>query len=258
MAVRPSRPAQRPAHQRHAVPDPRHRRRRQERSRHGARFPAADSGRPHRQGEAVRSRCPRCRPTDKEHPYELENGDSIAFVNLSGNKDRHEILVKDRYTHFWIFNNKLELLWKGDGQTGHYPVSRRSQRHRQGFAVHRLRHVESRGQAALEQGRADQGSRRRRDGRQSFRRSQGAAARLRERQRRRFPHVRPRRQDPQARPRGPQPEPQRRQVPAGPAGPAVHVGELLEESRHRHAVRRRRQHPGAGGADPHAAAPCCR
>jgi len=58
---------------------------------------------------------------DARRPYEMENGDSIAFLNLSGNKDRHEILVKDRYTHFWIYNNKLELLWKGDGQTGHYP-----------------------------------------------------------------------------------------------------------------------------------------
>jgi hypothetical protein len=60
-------------------------------------------------------------PRAKERPYELENGDSIAFVNLLGNKERHEILVKDRYEHFWIFNNQLELLWKGDGQTGHYP-----------------------------------------------------------------------------------------------------------------------------------------
>lgn len=64
---------------------------------------------------------PKMPQSDKEHPYEMENGDSIAFLNLSGNKERHEILVKDRYTHFWIFNNKLELLWKGDGQTGHYP-----------------------------------------------------------------------------------------------------------------------------------------
>lgn len=63
---------------------------------------------------------PKLPPTDKEHPYELESGDSIEFVNFSGNKDRHEILVKDRYTHFWIFNNKLEMLWHGDGQTGHY------------------------------------------------------------------------------------------------------------------------------------------
>ncbi len=60
-------------------------------------------------------------PPAKELPYELVSGDSIAFVNLSGNKGRREILVKDRYEHFWIFNNQLELLWKGDGQTGHYP-----------------------------------------------------------------------------------------------------------------------------------------
>ena len=33
--------------------------------------------------------------------------------SISGNRGRHEILVKDRYTHFWIYNNKLELLWKG-------------------------------------------------------------------------------------------------------------------------------------------------
>lgn len=64
---------------------------------------------------------PKMPVTDHLHPYERENGDSIAFVNFSGNKDRHEILVKDRYTHFWIYNDKLELLWKGDGQTGHFP-----------------------------------------------------------------------------------------------------------------------------------------
>ena len=64
---------------------------------------------------------PKMPSTDTAHPYEMESGDSIAFVNFSGNSGRHEILLKDRYTHFWIFNNKLELLWKGDGQTGHYP-----------------------------------------------------------------------------------------------------------------------------------------
>lgn len=75
-----------------------------------------------RTGE-VRQRAwmPKAPATDKERPYELETGDSVAFVNFSGNPGRHEILVKDRYTHFWVYNNKLELLWKGDGQTGHYP-----------------------------------------------------------------------------------------------------------------------------------------
>jgi len=75
-----------------------------------------------RTGKLLRSTVmPKLAPNDKEHPYDLHPGDSIAFVNVSGNKGRHEILVKDRYTHFWIYNNKLELLWQGDGQTGHFP-----------------------------------------------------------------------------------------------------------------------------------------
>ena len=60
-------------------------------------------------------------PAARERPFERVNGDSIAFVNFSGDKRRHEILVKDRYRWFWIYNNSLELLWKGEGQTGHYP-----------------------------------------------------------------------------------------------------------------------------------------
>ncbi len=64
---------------------------------------------------------PKIPQADSERPYDLEAGDSIAFVNFSGNPARHEILVKDRYQHFWIYNNKLEMLWQGSGQTGHYP-----------------------------------------------------------------------------------------------------------------------------------------
>jgi hypothetical protein len=75
-----------------------------------------------RTGEVKRAAAmPKMPEGDKERPYEREVGDSIAFVNFSGDPARRDILVKDRYTHFWIFNNKLELLWKGDGQTGHYP-----------------------------------------------------------------------------------------------------------------------------------------
>ncbi len=75
-----------------------------------------------RTGELRRSVwMPKAPPGDRDFPYELENGDSIAFVNFSGDRNRREILVKDRYNRFWIFNNKLELLWSGEGQTGHYP-----------------------------------------------------------------------------------------------------------------------------------------
>jgi hypothetical protein len=60
-------------------------------------------------------------PDPADRPYELNVGNAIAFVNVSGDKARREILLKDEYRHFWVFNNRLELLWKGDGQTGHYP-----------------------------------------------------------------------------------------------------------------------------------------
>jgi len=59
--------------------------------------------------------------TLKERPYDLNSGDSIAFLNLSGAKAPHEMLVKDRYQYFWVFSNDLKLLWQGEGQTGHFP-----------------------------------------------------------------------------------------------------------------------------------------
>jgi rhamnogalacturonan endolyase len=57
----------------------------------------------------------------KDRPYELNVGDSILFVDLSGAGAAREILVKDRYRGFWIFDKDLKLVWKGEGQTGHYP-----------------------------------------------------------------------------------------------------------------------------------------
>jgi rhamnogalacturonan endolyase len=57
----------------------------------------------------------------KDRPYQIHNGDSIAFVNVSGDPARRDILIKNRYDAFWVFNNKLQLLWKGTGQTGHFP-----------------------------------------------------------------------------------------------------------------------------------------
>jgi hypothetical protein len=60
-------------------------------------------------------------PPAKRQIYDRLNGDSIAFANLSGDKGRREILIKDRYRRFWVYNNKLELLWQGQGQLGHYP-----------------------------------------------------------------------------------------------------------------------------------------
>ena len=56
-------------------------------------------------------------------PYERANGDSIAFFNFSGDRERREILVKDRYWNFWIFDRNLKQLWHGQGSTGHYPFA---------------------------------------------------------------------------------------------------------------------------------------
>jgi hypothetical protein len=64
---------------------------------------------------------PEAAADNKERPYEINNGDSIAFLNLSGGRHPQEILVKDRYRWFWIFNKDLQLQWQGEGQTGHYP-----------------------------------------------------------------------------------------------------------------------------------------
>ena len=56
-----------------------------------------------------------------ERPYKLNHGDSIAFFDLAGRGRRQEILIKDRYRHFWLYDSNLKLLWHGSGQTGHYP-----------------------------------------------------------------------------------------------------------------------------------------
>lgn len=77
-----------------------------------------------RTGEArVTAPMPAMDPDLSERPYELNPGDSIAFLNLSGGKTASEILIKDRYKYFWIFDRNLKLLWQGSGQTGHYPYA---------------------------------------------------------------------------------------------------------------------------------------
>jgi hypothetical protein len=58
---------------------------------------------------------------NQQRVYEREVGDSIAFFNLSGGKGRHEILIKDRYRTFWLFDRNLKQLWSAQAQTGHYP-----------------------------------------------------------------------------------------------------------------------------------------
>jgi hypothetical protein len=64
---------------------------------------------------------PQMAPEIKDRPYELNIGDSLLFVDLSSAGGPRDILLKDRYRGFWIFNKDLELVSEGTGQTGHYP-----------------------------------------------------------------------------------------------------------------------------------------
>jgi hypothetical protein len=54
-------------------------------------------------------------------PYERHPGDALTFVNLTGDPARRELLVKDRYKRFWMFDRTLRPLWRGETNTGHYP-----------------------------------------------------------------------------------------------------------------------------------------
>ena len=66
-------------------------------------------------------RMPKIPPIEGKRAYELVLGDSLFFVNVSGDRNRQDILVKDCYQFFWIYNNQLQPLWNGEGQTGHCP-----------------------------------------------------------------------------------------------------------------------------------------
>lgn len=50
-------------------------------------------------------------------------GDCIYICDLSGKGYPADIILKDRYTHLWAYDNKLELLWEGESRTGHYPYA---------------------------------------------------------------------------------------------------------------------------------------
>jgi len=50
-------------------------------------------------------------------------GDALYFCDLRGQGRAGDIVLKDRYNSFWVFNEKLELQWQGQCNTGHYPFA---------------------------------------------------------------------------------------------------------------------------------------
>jgi rhamnogalacturonan endolyase len=50
-------------------------------------------------------------------------GDCLFFFDAEGNGWDSDILIKDRYTNFWVMDRNLRLLWEGSCKTGHYPYA---------------------------------------------------------------------------------------------------------------------------------------
>jgi rhamnogalacturonan endolyase len=50
-------------------------------------------------------------------------GDCLFFFDAEGKGWDSDILIKDRYTNFWVLDSRLRLLWEGSCKTGHYPFA---------------------------------------------------------------------------------------------------------------------------------------
>jgi hypothetical protein len=50
-------------------------------------------------------------------------GDSLYFCDLRGTGRKADVVLKDRYRFFWVYNDRLELLWNAACNTGHYPFA---------------------------------------------------------------------------------------------------------------------------------------
>ena len=50
-------------------------------------------------------------------------GDSLYFCDFQGRGRMGDIVLKDRYESLWVFNERLEPLWKAQCNTGHYPYA---------------------------------------------------------------------------------------------------------------------------------------
>lgn len=49
--------------------------------------------------------------------------DCLFFFDAEGKGYASNILIKDRYTNFWVLDSRLRLIWEGGCKTGHYPFA---------------------------------------------------------------------------------------------------------------------------------------
>ena len=57
----------------------------------------------------------------RKFPHVL--GDAIYFADFRGTGRAADLVLKDRYWHFWVYNDKLEPMWHSRCNTGHYPTA---------------------------------------------------------------------------------------------------------------------------------------
>ena len=50
-------------------------------------------------------------------------GDCLYFADFRGTGRDQDIVIKDRYRYYWAFDDKLNPLWHGQRNTGHYPFA---------------------------------------------------------------------------------------------------------------------------------------
>jgi rhamnogalacturonan endolyase len=50
-------------------------------------------------------------------------GDCLYFCDLKGKGYDGDFILKDRYRYLWAFDNQLNMLWKSECNTGHYPFA---------------------------------------------------------------------------------------------------------------------------------------
>jgi rhamnogalacturonan endolyase len=68
-----------------------------------------------------KTECPKAKPPADR--YERIMGDCLFFCDLRGTGWPQDIVIKDRYWHFWVYNQDLQPLWEADCNTGHYPYA---------------------------------------------------------------------------------------------------------------------------------------
>jgi len=64
---------------------------------------------------------PASKPPANRYPRIL--GDCLFFCDLRGRGYAQDIIIKDRYWHFWALTDRLEPMWEGSCRTGHYPFA---------------------------------------------------------------------------------------------------------------------------------------